>query len=409
MPRYRAVALNAAGELSRTVIDAADEAAVVATLRRQKQTPMRIEPERGGGGLSALLSLEIGGTGGGLSADQTTTITRELSTMLGAGQDLDRSLRFLVEISASAKARRILEAVRDRVRDGAALAVALSEHPRAFSRLYVGLVRAGEAGGTLPDTLERLATLMERQRSLRATIRSAMIYPILLLVAAIGSVVLLLTHVLPEFVPLFQQNGVQLPAITQFMIDAGDFLGAYGLFLLIALAAAGFALRQAWRRPTSRLALDRLLLRVPVLGGLTRDIMAAQLCRTLGTLVVNGVSLIAALGIARDAVTNRVAVDAIERATLVAKGGGGLAGPLGAAGVFPARTVYLLRLGEETAQLGPMALRAAEIHEERTRINTQRLVSLLTPGITIVMGGVIAGIVSSLLLAMLSLNNLAQQ
>ncbi len=407
MPRFRAVALNAAGETSRTVIEAADEQAVIATLRRQKQIPMRVEPERAGT-VSRLLALEIGG-GGGLGAEQVTTITRELATMLGAGQDLDRSLRFLIEISASAKTRRVLEAVRDRVRDGAPLAMALGEHPRVFSRLYVGLVRAGEAGGTLPETLERLAILMERQRSLRATVRSALIYPTLLLVAAIGSIVLLLTHVLPEFVPLFQQNGVALPTSTQILIDTGDFVGQYGIVLLLLLIAAGFALREAWRRPQSRLVLDRLLLRVPVLGALARDVMAAQLCRTLGTLVLNGVSLITALGIARDAVTNRVAVDAIERATVVAKGGGGLSGPLGAAGVFPQRTIYLLRLGEETAQLGNMALRAAEIHEERTRINTQRLVSLLTPGITIVMGGVIAGIVSSLLLAMLSLNNLAQQ
>ena len=407
MPRFRAVALNAAGETMRTIVEATDEQAVIATLRRQKQIPMRVEPERART-LSRVLALEIGG-GGGLGAEQVTTITRELATMLGAGQDLDRSLRFLIEISASAKTRRVLEAVRDRVRDGAPLAAALAEHPRVFSRLYVGLVRAGEAGGTLPETLERLAILMERQRSLRATVRSALIYPALLLVAAIGSIVLLLTHVLPEFVPLFQQNGVALPASTQILIDTGDFVGRFGIFLLVLAIAAGFAVREAWRRPSSRVVLDRLLLRLPVVGAIARDIMAAQLCRTLGTLVLNGVSLIAALGIAREAVTNRVAVAAIERATIVAKGGGGLSGPLGVAGVFPQRTIYLLRLGEETAQLGNMAIRAAEIHEERTRINTQRLVSLLTPGITIVMGGVIAGIVSSLLLAMLSLNNLAQQ
>ncbi len=406
MPRFRTTALTASGELARTVIEAADEAAVVHLLQRQQQIPMRVEPERAGT-LSNLLSLEIGGAGG-IGRDQVTTVTRELSTMLGAGQDLDRSLRFLIEISASPKVKGVLESVRDRVRDGSPLAVALAQHPKSFSRLYVGLVRAGEAGGTLAETLERLAILLERQRSLRATVRSALIYPILLLVAATGSIVLLLTQVLPEFVPLFQQNGVALPAETQLMIDAGAFLGQYGIFLLILLVLAGFGLREALRRPASRLVADRILLRIPVLGSLAREIMAAQLCRTLGTLVLNGVSLIAALAIARDAVTNLVGVEAIERATVVAKGGGGLSAPLSTANVFPQRTIYLLRLGEETAQLGAMALRAAEIHEERTRINTQRLVSLLTPTITIVMGGLIAGIVSSLLLAMLSLNNLAQ-
>ncbi len=406
MPRFRTTALTPSGELARTVVDAPDEAAVVVQLQRQNQIPMRVEPE-GTGFLSNLMSLEIGG-GGGIGREQTTTITRELSTMLGAGQDLDRSMRFLIEISASPKVKRLLEAVRDRVRDGSPLAAALAQHPKTFSRLYIGLVRAGEAGGTLAATLERLATLMEAQRSLRATVRSALIYPALLLVAATGSIVLLLTQVLPEFVPLFQQNGVALPAATQLMIDIGAFLGSYGLYLVILAVIAGVGFREALRRPASRLVADRLLLRVPVAGGLAREIMAAQLCRTLGTLVLNGVSLIAALGIAKEAVTNLCGVDAIDRATLSAKGGGGLSAPLAVAGIFPQRTIYLLRLGEETAQLGAMALRAAEIHEERTRINMQRLVSLLTPAITIVMGGVIAGIVSSLLLAMLSLNNLAQ-
>ncbi len=404
--RFRVTALTATGELARQVIEAADEGAVVATLRRQNQVPMRIEPE--GSGLLARLARVEFGTGGGLSRDQVTTITRELSTMLAAGQDLDRSLRFLLEISAAPRVQRVLSDVRDRVRDGAALAAALGHHPRAFSRLYVGLVRAGEAGGTLAPTLERLATLMEAQRSLRATVRSAMIYPTLLLVAATGSIVLLLTGVLPEFVPLFQQNGVALPGPTQAMIDAGAFLGSYGLLLLAAIVLAGFAVREALRRPGPRLQAERLLLRLPVAGGLAREVMAAQLCRTLGTLVLNGVPLIAALGIAREAVTNGLAVQAIDAATGSAKAGRGLSEPLGLAGVFPQRTIYLLRLGEETAQLGEMALRAAAIHEERTRLNMQRLVSLLTPTITIVMGGVIAAIVSSLLLAMLSLNNLAQ-
>ena len=404
--RFRVTALTATGELARQVVEAADEPAVVAALRRQNQIPMRIEPD-GGGALARLLQLEFG-TGGGLSREQVTTITRELSTMLAAGQDLDRSLRFLLEISAAPRVQRVLADVRDRVRDGAALAVALSHHPRAFSRLYVGLVRAGEAGGTLAPTLERLATLMEAQRSLRATVRSAMIYPTLLLVAATGSIVLLLTGVLPEFVPLFQQNGVALPGPTQAMIDLGAFLGSYGLLLLAGIVLAGFAVRAALRRPGPRLQAERLLLRLPVAGGLAREVMAAQLCRTLGTLVLNGVPLIAALGIAREAVTNGLAVQAIDAATGSAKAGRGLSEPLGLAGVFPQRTIYLLRLGEETAQLGEMALRAAAIHEERTRLNMQRLVSLLTPTITIVMGGVIAAIVSSLLLAMLSLNNLAQ-
>jgi len=312
-----------------------------------------------------------------------------------------------VETAPNARVARVLDEIRQAVRDGSSLAVALTRHSRNFSRLYIGLVRAGEAGGTLGATLERLATLLERERGLAATVQSAMIYPTLLLVAAIGSITLLLTEVLPQFVPLFEQNGVALPRPTQILIAVGGFVsqnGTYVLLLLVALVLAG---RQVLRMPRPRLLVDRWILRLPVIGTLARDIVAARFSRTLGTLVLNGVPLIGALTIVRETIGNRAGVQAVDRATAAAKGGAGLAGPLGQSGVFPLRTIYLLRLGEETAQLGTMALRAAEIHEEKTRLGVQRLVSLLVPVITIVMGAAVASIVASLLLAMLSLNDLA--
>ena len=333
---------------------------------------------------------------------------RELAVMLAAGQDLDRSLRFICEIAPNARARRILEEIRDAVRNGAPLAAALSRHPGSFQALHIGLVRAGESGGRLAPTLERLAILLERQRSLRATVTSALIYPTLLLIAASGSIVLMLTQVLPQFVPLFEQNGAALPRPTQLLIDAGHVLSAYGLWLLGALVLAVIAAREALRRPGPRLVWDRFTLRIPVVGRLAKEIVAARFARTFGTLLANDVPLIAALGIARDVIGNRAAAAAVDHASISARGGAGLAGALADAAVFPLRTIYLLRLGDETAQLGQMALRAAEIHEEQSRLGIQRLVSLLVPTITIVMGATIAGIVASLLLAMLSLNDLAQ-
>ena len=405
MPSFRTVAIDPAGQTQRGTMEAATEAEVVARLQRQGSIPMRVEPA--GSLLGGLLSQEIGRRG--MGRQEVAHFTRELAVMLGAGQDLDRSLRFLVETAPNKRVLATTEALRRRVRDGGSLAAALAEHPRSFPKLYVGLVRAGEAGGTLAPTLERLATLMERERSLVSTVRSAMIYPVLLVVAAVGSIALLLTQVLPQFVPLFEENGAVLPRPTQIMIAAGDILGRYGLLMLLGVGALGLVVRQALRQAGPRLAFDRLVLRLPVLGGLTREVLAARFTRTLGTLLINGVPLIGALGIVRDAVGNTVAVRAIERATIDAKGGAGLSRPLGEAGVFPPRTIHLLRLGEETAQLGAMSLRAAEIHEEATRLGVQRLVALLVPAITIVMGAAIAGIVSSLLLAMLGLNDLAAQ
>jgi general secretion pathway protein F len=404
MPAFRYVAIGAGGKISQGVLDVADEMALVEQLRRQGSILMRVEPE--GRRRLGAINIDVFRRGG-LRAQETSDITRELAVMLGAGQDLDRALRFLVETAPNPRVGRLLGAVRDTVRDGNTLAFALAKHPSSFPRLYIGLVRAGEAGGALALTLERLATLLERERALASTITSALIYPSVLMFAAMGSVVLLLTDVLPQFVPLFADNGAALPLSTRLMIDAGNLLQQWGLIGLAALGVAGLGLRQGLRRPRARLAFDRMRLRLPVLGSLTREILAARFTRTLGTLLVNGMPLVTALDIVRETLGNTAGVRAVDEATVGARGGAGLARPLAASGLFPQRTIHLLQLGEETAQLGPMALRAADIHEEKTRLAVQRMVSLLTPAITIAMGGVIAAIVASLVQAMLGLNDLA--
>jgi general secretion pathway protein F len=405
MTAWRFKAIDRTGRAIDGAMDAPDEATVLLRIRRDGSLPLSVAPVRGG--LIGRISFISNGARG-LSRQEVANITRELATMLGAGQDLDRALRFLVETAPNRRAGRVLGVLRDDVRDGTALAAAMAKMPESFSRLYVGLVRAGEAGGTLAVTLELLADLLERERSLAATLRSAMIYPALLLVAATGAIVLLLTQVLPQFVPLFEQSGAALPASTQFLIDAGDAVSRYGLIGLLVLMVLFLAFNAVLRQSGPRLTFDRFKLRLPLAGGLLREVMAARLARTLGSLLDNRVSLITALGITREVLGNEAGVAALDHATAVAKGGAGLSAPLAESGLFPVRLIHLLRLGEETAQLGSMALRAAAIHEERVRITTQRLVALLTPAITIGMGAVIAGIVSSLLLAMLSLNDLAQ-
>ena len=406
MPSFRYTAVTQAGETRHGVMEAPDEAAVIRALQREGSIPTRAELARPGGVLSRLLGANVIG-GGSLSRQAVADMTRELSVMLGAGLDLDRALRFLVETAPNRRVADVLDRIRATVRDGGSLTTALAQQPESFPPIHVGMVRAGEAGGRLALTLDRLAALLERQRTLAANIRSAMVYPAILVVAAVGSIVLLLVQVLPQFTPLFAQNGVALPGPTQFLVDAGHVLSAYGLQTSLALLVAGLLIRQALRRAGPRLAADRLLLRLPIVGVMLKEVLAARFSRTFGTLLVNGVPLVAALDVARDTIGNRAAVAAVEQATRAARGGEDLSITLRNARVFPLRLPTLLRLGHETAQLGPMALRAAEIHEEASRLGLQRLVSLLVPAITIIMGAAIAGIVASLLLAMLSLNDLA--
>jgi general secretion pathway protein F len=406
MTAFRYTAIGPGGDVLRGQMEAASEAEVIERLQRQGNLPMRAEPAGDATVLSDVLRADFSRRRG-LRKQEVADLVREMATMLGAGQDLDRALRYMQDTAPNARVNRVVTALRDAVRDGSPLSVAMARDPRSFTRMQVGLVRAGESGGKLASTLERMADLLDRQRSLAATVTSALIYPALLLVAAIGSVTLLLTQVLPQFVPMFEQSGAKLPPSTQFLMDAGAAVSDYGLYALLGFLALLLVARAALRQPGPRLTADGLLLRLPVIGGLLREVLAARFTRVLGTLLVNGVALITALGVVRDALGNTAAIAAVDRASTSARGGGGLAQPLADAHIFPLRTIHLIRLGEENAQLGPMALRAAEIHEERTRLAMQRVVALLVPAITVFMGIAVAGIVASLMTAMLSLNDLA--
>jgi general secretion pathway protein F len=406
LPSFRWSAINPAGNVVHGVIEAADRATVVERLQRQGQIVLRADAADGRRRLEDLLRFELRRR---RRLDRATLgeVTRELAIMLVAGQDLDRALRFVVENIDNSRAQAILAGIRDSVRSGSSFAAALANEPLSFPRLYVGMVRAGEAGGTLPATLERLADLLERERSLKASLRAAMVYPAILLIAAIGSIFLLLDYVLPQFTPIFEQAGAELPAATRALILLGEALDAAAPWLLLGFAMVAIGVRRALTVPALRLKADRLLLRIPVVGRLIRETLAAQLTRTLGTLLQNGMPLIPALAIAEQALANAAAAEAVSTASIEAKGGRGLARPLADAAVFPPRTIHLLQLGEESAQLAAMSLKAADLHDEQARLIVQRIVALAVPMITIAMGLAVAGIVGALLTAMLSLNDLA--
>src|SRR5215468_3198573 len=248
MPSFRWSAINGGGDTVTGVMEAPDRETVVERLQRQGHLVLRADPADGRRGLREILQFELGGARG-LDKAALGEVTRELAIMLGAGQDLDRALRFVAENTRLARARTILGNVRDKVRSGSSLAAALAAEPRGFSKLYIGLVRAGEAGGTLSATLDRLATLLERERSLSANLRSALIYPALLIVAAIGSIILLLDYVLPQFAPIFEQAGAELPAATRALMTLGMVVGTAAPWLLLALLAGIVVARQLLARP----------------------------------------------------------------------------------------------------------------------------------------------------------------
>lgn len=406
MPQFRWSAIDTRGDIGHGVIEAPDRKAAVDYLQRQGRIVLRADPRQQRTRWRELLQLEVGGRRR-LDKQVLSEVTRELAIMLGAGQDLDRALRFVVEQTRNVRTHAILREVRDKVRAGSSLAAALAAEPRSFSKAYVGLVRAGEAAGALHVTLERLAALLERERSVTANLRASLVYPALLVISAIASIGLLLEYVLPQFVPIFEQAGAKLPAATRALMALSEVVATAGPWILAGAAVAVLIGRRLLSQSTYRVTAHRWLLRLPILGGLMREIVAGQLTRILGTLLQNGVALIPALGIAKDALGNLAAAAAVDAAAQSAKTGGSLVAPLAASGLFPARMIHLLQLGEETAQLSNMALKAADIHEEQARLSMQRLVALVVPTITILMGFAVAGIIGSLLTALLSLNDLA--
>ena len=322
MITFRYTAIGAGGERLAGLMEADSASDVISRLQRQGTLPLRAEPADQATGWAGWLHMDLGGRRG-LRKQQVADLIRELATMLTAGQDLDRALRYMQE-TAPARVRPTLARLRDAVRDGSPLSAAMARHPASFPAMHVGLVRAGEAGGTLGPTLARMADLLDRQRALAATVTSAMIYPAILLVAMIGAVLLLLTQVLPQFVPMFEQSGASLPDSTQFLIAAGQFVQQDGLYLLLGILAAVIAARAALRQPRLRLVVDRMLLRLPLAGGLIQEVLAARFTRVLGNRAAEWRRADPALSIARDAMGNRAVRLAVEQASLVARGGGSL-------------------------------------------------------------------------------------
>lgn len=335
------------------------------------------------------------------------SVTAELATLLAAKLPLDHVLGVLVDVAESAPVCAMLTRIRERVREGASLAEALSDHPDAFSRLYVALIRAGEAGASLDVVAGRLAAFLERSQELREKVASALIYPAILLSVAVLSLIVLFTVVLPEFEPLFASAGQDLPWSTQAVLAVGRAVEAFGPMALLAIAAAVFAAKRLLAEPAWRLRWDSCLLRVPVLRQLIAALETARLARSLAMLLRNGLPAPAALAAAAQTIGNGAIRTQLGAVIERLKEGQGLAGPLAQAAILPPMAMHLISVGEETGQLEDMLSKAADIHDAAFRRNVDRLISILVPGLTLVLGAVIAAIIASVLLAVLSVNELA--
>jgi len=405
MPRYRYEAVDNAGEMLRDEIEAPTLEAAVERLRDQGLLPLSVNAAKSGF-LHSGLSQPWFSKRRALSRKSVTLLTQQLANLLHAGMPLDRALTILISVSEDEQSQTLLERVQEKVRGGSSLADAL-EAQNAFSRFYLNMIRAGEAGGAMEVVLKRLTEFLERSQALRETVTSALIYPVILLSVSALSVIILLTFVVPQFQQLFADAGKALPLATQIVIAVGDGFRHYwwvGALLLVLLVAA---LRQQLRQPVSRARWDRWFLNLPLFGDFIAKVETARLSRTLGTLLGNGVSLLNALTIVRETMTNQVLATALGEVAEHVKTGRGLAEPLLEAGDFPKLAVQMIRVGEETGQLQEMLLQVADTYDGEVQTAVKRLLTLLEPALILGLGVIIAGIIMSILVAILSLNELA--
>lgn len=404
MPTFRYQALSSSGETLAGSMEAARAEEVVARLQEQGHLPVSVADGTAGSGEPGLLARFRARP---LDEAAVLSFTQQLATLLGAGQPLDRALGHLVELPERPAGRRVVERIRDAVRGGLPLSAALEQQHGLFPRLYVNLVRAGEAGGGLQPALARLADHLERAAALRAQLVSALVYPMLLLVMVVAVCVLLLAFVVPQFDDLLRSAEVSLPWYTEAVLAVGRLLRVAGLPAFVLAAVAALLLLRHLRRPGPRAALDAWLLGRPRIGALLSRFETARLARTLGTLLGNGVPLLAALGIARQSVGNRVLGEAVEAATEAVKAGQGLGPALARAQCFPRLAVQMVQVGEESGELAAMLLKVADTFDTETRRALERALAALVPVVTVLMAALVGIVILAVLVPIYQLTGSA--
>ncbi len=391
---YRATTM--AGETIEGVIEATDEKLAIERLKNTGVIPLKVTAPRQGG-LKGKISFKK-------SKGDLLTFTTELSVLLSAGLPLDRGLNILSEISEGKEMKEIVRSVLKSIREGSSFSDALQKHPKAFPKLYVNMIRAGETGGVLDVVLEKLNEFLESTKELKDHIFSAMIYPTILSLTGGLSIIILLTFVLPKFSVIFTELGGALPLPTKILLAVSAGMRAYWWVGAAAIAGAWIGFRTYLKSNRGRYQWDAFKLRF--LGDLIKKIETARFCRTLGTLLRSGVSFLQALNNSKDVISNQVIAKAIETVSKGTKEGKGIADPLADANVLPPLALSMIRVGEETGQLDTMLLKVATAYEKSLRDSIKRFVSFIEPAMILLMGLVIGFIVISMLMAIFSITDM---
>jgi type IV pilus assembly protein PilC len=391
---YSARALN--GEILNGEIELPTREEVVGYLVRQRLRPITVNTK------ARDLNIQFGT---GIKTREVVIFTRQFSTMINSGLPLVQSLTILAEQTENKYFSKVIAQVLLDIQAGQTLADSLRRHPKVFTDLYVNMVAAGEAGGILDVILMRLAMFLEKNDALARKIKGAMVYPAVMLIVVVGCTTILLWKVVPVFAQMFTGAGLALPLPTRVVMGVSNFLQSYMWMLVLAVIALVLAVRQYYKTDSGKLLIDRMMLRMPVLGNLLRKSAVSRFTRTLGTLVSSGVSILEGLQITARTAGNRVVHDAVMKSRASIAGGATISEPLKESGVFPPMVVQMINVGEQTGGLDEMLSKIADFYDDEVDAAVSALTSILEPIMIVVMGVVIGGIVVAMYLPMFDMIN----
>ena len=400
--RYKAVTPE--GKLVEGTLEAVNQETVLARLQEQGQLPIKVFPGEDTGGI---LSREIRLPWKRKKVPQKDLLifTQELSTLVKAGLTLDRSLSVLSDLTENDYLAEVVGELLREIKGGKALSEALSTYPQVFPKVYVNMVRAGEVGGALDQILERLEDYLEGADELRSYLISSMIYPCILVVVAIGSIIIMMTVVIPQFADIFENAGAPVPLPMMVLLVLRGFLTGFWWLILLVIGGGAYWIYSRLKTEEGRLNWDRQVLKLPVVGSVLRKLEVSRFSRTLGTLLQSSVPLIQSINLVKEIVENQAIASTMESIKSGVKKGEGLTRPIREAEIFPAFALHLLAVGEETGRLDDMLLQIADSYDRDLRRSLQRLVALLEPAIILVMGLIIGVMVVSMLYSIFSIND----
>lgn len=403
MPAYNYRASTMEGKIVEGVMEASDDGAVSLKLQEMGLLPVRI----GSTAHKTILSreIELPWRRKKVRRKDLLVFTQELHTLVRAGFPLDRSLAVLSQLAESPAMSEVVQDVLKEVKGGKSFSEALAKHPAVFPKVYINMVKAGEAGGVLEEILGRLATYLSTSDDLRSYIIGALIYPVLLSVVAIASITILTIFVIPRFASIFQDMGVPLPLPMAILSGLSSFLSGFWWLVLIALFLAGYYFKRFRESEEGRMKWDRWLLRIPMAGAVMRKVEVARFSRSLGTLLHGGVPLLQAMTIVRDILGNQSIAATIEPIRNGIKKGEGIAQPMKQSGVFPPLAMHLIEVGEESGKLDSMLIQVGDVYDVEVRNSIKNLIAFFEPALILLMGIVIGTIVVSMLMAIFSIND----